>query len=110
MLSIKKLLAKIIGFLSLDGEQLTYCAMYKRSGVCTMNINDNLPATADSAVLFTLASKYRPATVVDTPIYSTSGTRLGLLRIHPNGDVYPVFGALTAGSVRQAITYVVGGG
>ena len=109
MLSIKKTIAKLINFATLQQVTFTYGKLFKRGGTVTLNIYNNLPATADSATMFTLPEGYRPRDAVNWVIFDTAGTKRGTLRINTNGTVTPVFGAFTTGTIRQTITYVVGG-
>ena len=109
MLSVKKVLAKLVNNARLQQVSFPYGVLYKRNGVVTMRITTNLPATADSAVMFTVPAGYRPDDSLDWVIFDTGGTKRGTLRIMSNGNVMPVFGAFTAGTTRQALTYVVGG-
>ena len=107
-LKLKETLAKLIDAFNIKSPDFSYGSIYKRGGIVTLTITGTLPQTADGSTMFTVPSGYRPNNIVDTPIFSTSGTRLGLLRINSNGTAVPIFGAMVTGAVRQTITYVGG--
>lgn len=108
-LKMKETLAKILNAIRIKNVNITYGYLHKRCGVVTLNLTNNMPATSDSATIFTIPDGFRPITNVDHVLFDTDGNKLGTLRIKPDGEVMPVFGNLKAGTLRETITYVGGG-
>jgi hypothetical protein len=84
-------------------------AVYKRGYICMLNLSSNFSSDyADGSTITTLPAGYRPTIDhLDKPIYSNVGTFLGIIRINKTGVIYPVFGKLTAGQIRDTFCYLI---
>lgn len=111
-LKLKEWIAKVTSFInsfhngSTTGNVELNC--YRKGHIVSLQSFTNFPAASDGATIATIPARFRPQADADFVVFNTSGTRLGTIRISTNGTIKPVFGALTAGTVRDTFTYIGG--
>lgn len=112
-LKLKEWIAKVTGFINsskwADSSGTISLSCRRRGHIVMISSWTNFPSASDGSTITTIPEGFRPATNCDFIVFSTSGTKLGTIRIYTDGRITPVFGAMTAGTVRNTFTFIGGG-
>ena len=112
-LKLKEWIAKVTGFINsskwADSSGTISLSCLRRGHIVMISSWTNFPSASDGSTITTIPVGFRPLADCDFIVFNTSGTKLGTIRIYANGQVKPVYGAMTAGTVRSTFTFIGGG-
>lgn len=112
-LKLKEWIAKVTGFVNSSKSANTSgtisLACHRRGHIVMICSWVSFPSASDGSTITTIPVGFRPISDCDFIVFNTSGTKLGTIRIYANGQVKPVYGAMTAGTVRSTFTFIGGG-